>query len=76
MARPLVSGHARRTSSVSGLVLFAACFKASKADPSNALSLQEMQRTSEMIDRNKKGNVKGDELNLTPTEVARKADGF
>ncbi|MGA2600370.1 MAG: secretin N-terminal domain-containing protein [Bryobacteraceae bacterium] len=45
--------------------------KSFATDPSNALSLQEMQRTSEMIERNKKGNVKADELNLTPTEVAR-----
>ena len=34
--------------------------KSFATDPSNALSLQEMQRTSEMIERNKKGNVKAD----------------
>lgn len=48
--------------------------KAFAVDPSNALSLQEMQRTTEMIERNKKGNVKDDELSLTPTEQARKQE--
>ena len=48
--------------------------KAFASDPSNALALQEMQRTSEMIERNKKGNVKDDELNLTPAEAARKEE--
>ena len=48
--------------------------KAFAVDPSNALALQEVQRTTEMIERNKKGNVKPDELNLTPVEQARKED--
>src|ERR1700692_2356713 len=46
--------------------------KAFAVDPSNALALQEIQRTSEMIERNKSGNVRPDEANLTPVEAARK----
>ncbi len=45
--------------------------KAFSADPSNALALQEIQRTTEMIDRNKRGVKPGEEA-LTPVEVARK----
>src|SRR5437588_301357 len=36
--------------------------KAFAMDPSNALALQEIQRTSEMIERNRRGNVKPDEV--------------
>src|ERR1051326_3371583 len=48
--------------------------KAFAADPSNALALQEIQRTTEMIARNRSGNVKPDEVNLPPVEQARKQD--
>ena len=41
--------------------------KAFSLDSSNAMALQEIQRTSEMIQRNKSGKVKPDELNLTST---------
>src|SRR5204863_9544884 len=34
--------------------------------------LQEIQRTGEMIERNRRGNVKPDEMNLTPAEQAAK----
>jgi general secretion pathway protein D len=46
--------------------------KAFAIDPSNALAIQEIQRTAEMIKRNKQGNVKPEEANLTPSEQARK----
>ena len=46
--------------------------RAFAVDPSNALALQEIQRTSDMIERNRKGNVKPGEQNLTPAEQAQK----
>src|SRR5258706_2147164 len=48
--------------------------KAFAIDPSNALAIQEIQRTAEMIKRNKAGNVKPEEANLTPSEQARKQE--
>ena len=48
--------------------------KAFAVDPSNALAIQEIQRTAEMIKRNKQGNVKPEEANLTPSEQARKQE--
>src|SRR5579872_1872704 len=46
--------------------------KAFAIDPANALALQEIQRTTEMINQKKKGNVKPGEESLTPAEKARK----
>src|SRR5262249_34326560 len=43
-------------------------------DPSNALAVQEIQRTAEMVKRNKEGKVKPEEANLTPVEQARKQE--
>jgi general secretion pathway protein D len=41
-------------------------------DPSSAIALQEVRRTQEMIDRNRKGNVSGADATLTPADLERK----
>jgi general secretion pathway protein D len=48
--------------------------KAFAIDPSNALAIQEIQRTAEMVKRNKEGRTKPEEANLTPVEQARKQE--
>ncbi len=45
--------------------------KALVADPSSGIALQEMKRTQQMLDRNKQGGAKADEIGLTPSEQAR-----
>jgi len=41
-------------------------------DPSSAIAIQEMRRTMEMIERNKKGNLSDADKRLTTTELERK----
>lgn len=41
-------------------------------DPSSAIAIQEMRRTMEMIERNKKGNLSDADKRLTSTELERK----
>jgi general secretion pathway protein D len=47
--------------------------KAFAVDPSSAVALQELRRTTEMIERNRKGNTPPGEVSLTPIETERKA---
>jgi general secretion pathway protein D len=48
--------------------------KALIADPSSAISIQEMKRTQEMIEQQKKGSATPDARNLTPIEQMRRAN--
>lgn len=48
--------------------------KAFAIDPSSAIALQEIKRTTEMIDRDKKGAVPPGEAALTPVEKERKEE--
>jgi general secretion pathway protein D len=43
-------------------------------DPSSAIALQEIRRTQQMIEQQKKGEVKPDETGLTPAERIRRQD--
>jgi general secretion pathway protein D len=43
-------------------------------DPSSAIAIQEIRRTQQMIDQQRKGEVKPDEANLTPVERIRRQD--
>ncbi|HYK59149.1 MAG TPA: hypothetical protein VEV85_06920, partial [Bryobacteraceae bacterium] len=43
-------------------------------DPSSAIALQEIKRTQQMIDQQRKGEVKPDEAGLTPAERIRRQD--
>ena len=46
--------------------------KAFAIDPGSAIAIQEMRRTMEMIERNKKGNLSPADQKLTATELERK----
>ncbi len=47
--------------------------KAFAVDPSSAIALQELKRTAEMLERNKRGGMSASEAAMTPVDIERKA---